>query len=136
MAGYSKTSLVKKLGIKEGFKIRLIHPPVNYFDLLESLPEGVELLEDNTRLANFIHFFAKDLATLKPLFFELENEIEQDGIIWVSWYKKASKIPSNLTEHIVRSAALSISLVDIKKCAVDEKWSGLKLVIRKENRNK
>jgi len=134
MAGYSKTPLIKKLGIKEGFKVRLIHPPENYLDLLGPLPEGVQLLENNAELANFIHFFAKDLATFQSEFFPLENEIEPGGIIWVSWYKKASKIPTDLTESIIRQTALTTTLVDTKKCAVDEKWSGLKLMIRKQFR--
>jgi len=134
MAGYSKTPLVKKLGIKENFKVRFIHPPDNILSLLGTLPEGVELLANNTQLANFVHLFAKDIATFEQSIFQLENEIERDGIIWVSWYKKANKIPTDLTEYIVRDTALTTSLVDIKKCAVDEKWSGLKFVIRKELR--
>lgn len=134
MAGYSKTPLVKKLGIKENFKVRFIHPPDNLLDLLGTLPDGVEILEDSTQLVNFIHLFAKDIATFEQYIFQLEKEIERDGMIWVSWYKKASKIPTDLTEYIVRATALTTSLVDIKKCAVDEKWSGLKLVIRKEYR--
>ena len=133
MAGYSKTPLVKKLGIKENFTVRLIHPPTNFLDLLGTLPDGVELADD-VPLANYIHLFAKDIATFEQFIFQLEKEIERDGIIWVSWYKKASKIPTDLTEHIVRATALTTSLVDVKKCAVDEKWSGLKLVIRKELR--
>lgn len=135
MAGYSKTPLVKKLGIKAGFKIRIINSPENYFDLLESLPEAVVLIEDDSQLVNFIHLFAKDLATFHDTFPPLESAIEKDGIIWVSWYKKASKIPTDLTEHLIRSTALSTTkLVDVKKCAVDEKWSGLKFMIRKELR--
>lgn len=131
MAGYSKTPLVKKLGIKENFKVRLIHPPDNFLTDLGTLPKGVIFLSDATQLANYIHLFAKDIATFEQYIFQLENEIERDGIIWVSWYKKASKIPTDLTEYIVRDTALTTSLVDTKKCAVDEKWSGLKLVIRK-----
>jgi len=134
MAGYSKTPLVKKLGIKEGFKIRLLHAPDYFLDLLGPLPDGVTILSDNARLANYVHLFAKDIATFEQHLFQLEKEIERDGIIWVSWYKKASKIPTDLTEYIVRSTALTTSLVDTKKCAVNEKWSGLKLVIRKEYR--
>ncbi len=134
MAGYSKTPLVKKLGIKENFKVRLIYPPANFLDLLGPLPDGVKFLSDHSKLANYIHLFAKDMATFEQFIFQLEKEIERDGLIWVSWYKKASKIPTDLTEHIVRDTALTTSLVDVKKCAVDEKWSGLKLVIRKELR--
>ena len=131
MAGYSKTPLIKKLGIKENYKVRLIHPPDNFLAALGTLPDGIEFITDNSRLANYIHLFAKDIATFEQYIFQLEKEIEKDGIIWVSWYKKASKIPTDLTEYIVRNTALTTSLVDTKKCAVDEKWSGLKLVIRK-----
>ena len=134
MAGYSKTPLVKKLGIKAGFKVRLIHPPENYLEMLGTLPKGLRLLENNKELANFIHFFAKDLTTFQSNFFPLENEIERNGIIWISWYKKASKIPTDLTESIIRETALTTTLVDTKKCAIDEKWSGLKLMIRKQLR--
>lgn len=134
MAGYSKTPLAKKLGIKENFKVRLIHPPTHFLQDLAPLPANLQFLSDNTILADYIHLFAKDLATFKSHIFQLENEIERDGLIWISWYKKASKIPTDLTEYLVRNIALTTTLVDVKKCAVDEKWSGLKLVIRKELR--
>lgn len=134
MAGYSKTPLLKKLGIKENFKIRLLHSPSNYFDLLEELPSGVVLLEDNSELADFIHLFAKDVATLENHFHQIKEDIVKNGMIWISWYKKASKMPTDLTENIIRNTALAAGLVDVKVCAVDEKWSGLKIVIRKENR--
>jgi len=134
MAGYSKMPLIKKLGIKENFKVRLIHPPTNYSSILGSLPDKITLLSECPPLANFVHLFAKDIETFKAHIFKLENEIERNGIIWVSWYKKASKIPTDLTESIVRNTALTTSLVDVKKCAVNDDWSGLKLVIRKELR--
>jgi len=134
MAGYSKTPLAKKLGIKENFKVRLIYPPSNFLDELAPLPKNLKFLSANTELANYIHLFAKDLSTFESHIFQLENEIERNGMIWISWYKKASKIPTDLTEYIVRGPALTTSLVDVKKCAVDEQWSGLKLVIRKELR--
>lgn len=134
MAGYSKTPLLKKLGIKENYKIRLIHPPINYFDLLSHLPKSVEVLEGNEELVDFIHLFAKDVATLETHFHQIKKEILKNGMIWISWYKKSSKIPTDLNENIVRNTALAHGLVDVKKCAIDEKWSGLKIVIRKENR--
>lgn len=134
MAGYSKTPLAKKLGIKENFKVRFIHPPTHFLRDLAPLPANLQFLSDNTILADYIHLFAKDLATFESHIFQLENEIERDGLIWISWYKKASKVPTDLTEYLVRNIALTTTLVDVKKCAVDEKWSGLKLVIRKELR--
>ena len=133
-AGYSGTPLVKKLGIKEGYKVRFINKPKNYFDLLEELPPGISQIK--TGNADFIHLFTK---SKKELAAELKKNIkalEQDGMIWVSWPKKASKIETDITEDVIREVALPMGLVDIKVCAVDDTWSGLKLVIRKENRRK
>ncbi len=132
-SGYSKKPLVKKLGIKEGAKIRIINSPQNYFKLLEDLPE-VEILDDNSSMADFIHLFSKSVEHFENQFFTIKNEIKKDGMIWVSWYKKASKIPTDLNEDIIRDTALSLGLVDVKVCAIDEKWSALKIVWRKENR--
>ena len=132
--GYSSTPLVKKLGIKPGFKVRFIHSPDNYLDLLGEIPEEVVILKSKRRLANFIHVFCKDVKTFEKEVVKLKDEIEKDGMIWFSWYKKASKIPTDLTESIVRNTILTMGLVDIKKCAIDDKWSGLKAVWRKENR--
>jgi hypothetical protein len=131
--GYSKRPLAKKLGIKEGAKVRLINPPEDYFDLLGELPE-IEYLEDNTQLVDFIHLFSKSAEHFGNQFLKLKDEIEKSGMIWVSWYKKASNIQTDLNENIIRNTALSLGLVDVKVCAVDEKWSALKIVWRKENR--
>ncbi len=132
-SGYSKQPLVKKLGIKEGAKIRIINAPEYYFELLGELPK-VEVLNNNSEKADFIHLFSKSVKELEDQLFILKEEIEKDGMIWVSWYKKASKIPTDLNENIIRDTALSLGLVDVKVCAIDEKWSGLKIVWRKENR--
>ena len=132
--GYSGTPLVKKLGIKQAFKVRFINAPDHYRSLLGDLPPEVEILETNDQKANFIHLFAKNVAEFEATFLPLIHEIEKNGMIWVSWYKKASKIPTDLNENIIRDTALSLGLVDVKVCAVDEKWSGLKIVWRKENR--
>jgi len=136
MAGYSATPLAKKLGLKPGFKIRLINEPDYYFDLFIDWPDNVQILTDNKIKKNFIHLFAKNIKEFEQHIRAIKNEIEQDGIIWVSWYKKATKIPTDLTEDIIRNTALAIGLVDIKVCAVDEVWSGLKLVIPVKNRTK
>lgn len=136
LAGYSATPLAKKLGIKEGFSVHLINQPSNYFDLFSDFPADVKLLNDKSVPKDFIHYFTK---SAKELFIELsalKPEIKPAGMIWVSWPKKASKIPTDVTEDIIRSFALSIGLVDIKVCAVDEIWSGLKLVIPVKDRNK
>jgi len=133
-SGYSKTPLIKKLGIKENYKIRLIQAPDDYFDLLGELPNHVKILKRKSKDLDFIHLFAKNQKVFDKYFFQIKNEIKKDGMIWVSWYKKASKIPTDLNEDIIRNTALANGLVDVKVCAVDEKWSGLKIVWRKENR--
>lgn len=133
-AGYSGTPLAKKLGIKEGFKILAVAEPNNYKDLLATLPEGVSILSEPRPDVDMVHFFTNSRDELfhgLPVYMRL---IKQDGAMWVSWFKRAAKLPTEITEDIVRDAALAIELVDVKVCAVDEKWSGLKLVIRKENR--
>jgi hypothetical protein len=134
MAGYSATPLAKKLDIKPGFKMRLINAPDHYFGLFTDMPSDVQLLEDKRAKKNFIHLFAKDVKTYETHIRELKNEIEQDGMIWVSWYKKSAKIPTDLSEDIIRNTALFIGLVDVKVCAVDDVWSGLKLVIPLKDR--
>ena len=128
-AGYSGTPLAKKLGIKEGAIVKLINQPDYYFDLFEDLPDDIDLSNETGKLKGVIHFFVKESAQLTKQLPILKKEIEQNGMIWVSWPKKASKVPTDITEDTIRNFALSIGLVDIKVCAVDEIWSGLKLVI-------
>ncbi len=127
--GYSGTPLAKKLGIKDGFKVRIINAPDHYTDLFDDMPANISFLKDSRSKKNLIHYFTKEEKDLLKNIFSLKNEIEQDGMIWVSWPKKASKIPTNITEDVIRKIALSNGLVDVKVCAVDEVWSGLKLVI-------
>ncbi len=134
MAGYSATPLAKKLGIKNGFKIRLINEPDYYFKLFTDLPIDIKILTDKKSKKNFIHLFVKTSNDLEKHIHHLKNEIEPDGMIWISWYKKSSKIPTDVTEDKIRNTALSIGLVDIKVCAIDDVWSGLKLVIPVKNR--
>ena len=133
-SGYSGTPLAKKLGIKEGFKIRLINSPEYYFELFTDLPENISILKDTKSKKNFIHCFVKQEKELHKNIPSLKNEILPNGIIWISWPKKASKVTTDVTEDLIRNLALASGLVDIKVCAVDEIWSGLKLVIRKERR--
>ena len=130
--GYSGTPLAKKLGIKSNFKIKLVNPPDYYFKLFSDLPENMKEVKDTKK--DFIHYFAKDAETLNKEIKGLKNELEQNGMIWISWYKKSSKIPTDVTENIIRDIALKNGLVDIKVCAVDEIWSGLKLVIPVKDR--
>lgn len=135
-AGYSGTPLAKKLGIKDGFRVLTVNAPNNYSQLLEPLPDKVSITEKPSNDIDVIHFFTNSRDELFRGLTKYKNFIKQDGTIWVSWYKKAAKLPTEITEDTVRDAALPIGLVDVKVCAVDDKWSGLKLVIRKENRTK
>ena len=133
---YSRTALEKKLGIKENFRIRLIEAPANYFDLFTEWPQNVEISEDSRIKKNLIHFFTKKFSTYHQMLPILKNEIEQNGMIWVSWPKKASGISSDISEDLIRTYALETGLVDIKVCSVSEKWSALKLVIPLKLRKK
>lgn len=132
--GYSGTPLAKKLGIKEGHMIVAVDPPENYVELLSPLPANVEIVEERRAEIDVFHLFTNSRDDLFRGLAEARGLIKQNGTIWVSWYKKAAKLPTEITEDTVREAALTLGLVDVKVCAVDEKWSGLKLVIRKENR--
>ena len=136
LAGYSSTPLAKKLGIKEGSVVRIVNEPANYFQLFSDWPAAVKPVKDRMVKKDVIHFFtadAKDLYKELPL---LKTEIKQAGMIWVSWPKKAAKMKTDITEDAIRAFALQIGLVDIKVCAVDEIWSGLKLVVPVANRVK
>ena len=132
--GYSGTPLIKKLGIKEGFKITIVNAPDNYFTLLGELPDNVQIIEDTDRPFDFVHIFTHTISEMGDLMQLYMDKISRDGMIWVSWHKKASKLPSEITEDDVRNTALSLGMVDVKVCAVDEQWSGLKIAIRVENR--
>ena len=129
MSGYSSTPLAKKLGIKQGSRMRLVNAPDDYFLLFDDFPEDVQFLDDDHSSKNCIHFFARKAAELLPALVDMKREIFPDGMIWVSWYKKASGISTDITEDLVRQIALANGLVDIKVCAVSDVWSGLKLVI-------
>lgn len=135
-AGYSGTPLAKKLGMKDGFTVLTVNAPGDYEQLLAPLPENITFPkpERSKGPVDLIHLFTNSRDELFAELSELRNLIKQDGAIWVSWYKKASKLRSEITEDIVREAAFPLGLVDVKVCAVDDKWSGLKLVIRRENR--
>ena len=137
-AGYSGTPLAKKLGIKEGMTVVTVDAPEYYNKLVEPLPEGVLIQDRPTAGENgsidLLHLFTNTRDGLFKGVADARHMIKQDGSIWVSWYKKAAKLPTEITEDTVREAALPLGLVDVKVCAVDEEWSGLKLVIRKENR--
>ncbi|MEO6333748.1 MAG: DUF3052 family protein [Pyrinomonadaceae bacterium] len=141
--GYSGKPLSKKLGITSGMIVVTVGAPDNYSDLVGQMPDDVLIIDAGARgvraksssgPADMVHVFTNSRDDLFRLLAEYKNLIKQDGTIWVSWYKRAAKLPTEITEDTIREAALPIGLVDVKVCAVDDKWSGLKLVIRKENR--
>jgi hypothetical protein len=133
-SGYSGTPLAKKLGIKAGFEIKLVNAPDHYFSLFTDLPGDLNFKDDPTTKKDLIHFFAKQEEAYLKTLPSLKEQIKPNGIIWVSWPKKASKIITDITEDTIRNYAIKIGLVDIKVCAVDEIWSGLKLVIPVKDR--
>jgi len=133
-SGYSGTPLAKKLGIKAGFNIALINAPEYYLDLFTDLPADLRINNEIDGWYDLIHLFVKDEATYLHYLPSLKNQIKPNGMVWVSWPKKASKIITDITEDIIRNEALQNGLVDVKVCAVDEVWSGLKLVIRLKDR--
>ncbi|MGZ4048940.1 MAG: DUF3052 domain-containing protein [Bacteroidia bacterium] len=132
--GYSGTPLAKKLGIKTGFKIKLINQPDYYFKLFTDLPDGIKEIPSKKIKKNFIHYFTKSSSELNTDIKFLRQEIEEDGMIWISWPKKSAKLQADIDETSVRDIALKNDLVDVKVCSVDETWSGLKLVIRLKDR--
>jgi hypothetical protein len=132
--GYSKTPLARKLGFKEGFIVRIVNEPVYYFELLADLPDNVIFTTDRDQPKNLVHYFVFDFAKLETDIDALRNEIFPAGSIWISWPKKASRMSTNVTEDLIRNLALTSGLVDVKVCAIDAVWSGLKLVIPLKNR--
>jgi hypothetical protein len=134
VAGYSGTPLAKKLGIKVGSRVFAHGALSNYRKLLAPLPDGVTIVARMSAETDIAHLFATRRADLAREIKLVLGKMPQDGVIWVSWPKKSSKVPTDITEDTIREVALPLGLVDIKVCAVDEMWSGLKLVIRRENR--
>jgi len=134
MAGYSGTPLTQKLGIKPGMVVVAIDAPENYRKLLEPIPSGVNFATRPVGNTKFVHLFVKERRALTEHLRQLRQKIAEDAVVWVSWPKKSSGVPTDVTEDVIRAVALPLGFVDIKVCAVDEVWSGLKLMIRRENR--
>ena len=140
-AGYSGTPLPKKLGLKDGQSLLFINLPPELDELGGSREfaqcSHCEWADLKTVGSGFdvIHGFCKSNAQLKTHLADLQSQIKADGMIWISWPKKASKILTDVSEDVIRAEALALDLVDVKVCAVDAIWSGLKLVIRKEKRH-
>jgi hypothetical protein len=135
VAGYSGTPLWKKLGYKTGLKAYVDGPPGDYMELL-AIPRDVQVTWLTTKESNMpiIHLFERDARTLRTKLDSYRKKIAADGVIWVSWPKKSSRAPTDITEDTIREVALPLGLVDIKVCAVDDVWSALKLVVRRERR--
>jgi hypothetical protein len=123
-AGYSGTPLPKKLGIKDGGNSAILNAPLGYAKSL-----GVKANSELKSELDFIQFFTKSRAELEKQLPRLRKALKPDGMIWISWPKKSSKVATDITEDVIRDTALGLKLVDVKVCAVDETWSGLKLVI-------
>ena len=134
MAGYSGTPLAQKLGIKPGHKIATIDAPAGYRKLLAPLPKGVAFTTEIAADAPFVHLFATKRQTLEKELKRLRRLLADTGVLWVSWPKKSSGVTTDITEDVIREVCLPLGFVDVKVCAVNETWSGLKLMIRRENR--
>src|SRR5579862_6904338 len=134
MSGYSGTPLAKKLGIKPGARLFLHAAPPNYAQLVAPLPPDVRTVPRIDGGTDLIHVFSSRRGELARLLQRARRAMRSDASVWVSWPKQASGVPSEVTEAVVRELALPLGLVDIKVCAVDEIWSGLKLVVRKAER--
>jgi hypothetical protein len=134
MAGYSLKSLVDKLGIKTGNTVVLVNAPNGYEKTLGKLPTKVKLSSHLKKNSDVVHYFTTEKIKLEKRFPSLVNSIVRNGMIWISWPKGASKVQTDLNENIVREIGLKCGVVDVKVCAIDETWSGLKFVIRIKDR--
>ena len=134
ISGYSGTPLAKKLGLKPGMRAWWLGVPDSVIAEIEREAPPVERLDSPEPPVDFAHIFVTSVAALDCELRMLLPLIARDGTIWVSWPKKASRVPTDITEDVIREIALPLHLVDVKVCAVDETWSGLKLVIRREHR--
>ena len=133
MAGYSGTPLVKKLGIKPGFNIAFVNPPSGFAKGLD-LPSNVTVNSRSRKQLDFVQLFVKSERELKTKFSAYAKRLEASGMLWVSWPKKSSGVVTDVSEGTVRAIGLAAGLVDVKICAVDEVWSGLKFVFRLKDR--
>jgi hypothetical protein len=131
VAGYSGTPLAKKLGIKDAHRVLLLGAPKEYERLLEPLPPGVVFTNKATSNVDIAHLFVTQQEELVKHLVSLRKKLKPDAALWISWPKKSAKVATTITEDSIRKAALPLGLVDIKVCAVDDVWSGLKLVVRK-----
>ena len=136
MAGYSGTPLVKKLGIKPGCRLAILQAPDDFDATLGELPGQVAVVRQLRTPCDVLLFFTKKRAELEKQFMRLMQNLDPVGGLWISWPKKASGVATDLTEDVIRELALANGLVDNKVCAIDETWSGLRLVVRVKDRPK
>jgi hypothetical protein len=135
MAGYSGTPLVKKLGVKEGFRVGLVNPPKGFEKELAPLPKNVTITVGRlAKSLDLILLFVESQKTLKKEFPKMALKLVENGMLWISWPKKASGILTDLSDNSVRQIGLDAGLVDVKVCAVNDIWSGLKFVYRLKDR--
>ena len=135
MAGYSGTPLVQKLGIKAGYNVAFVNAPPEFVQELD-LPPGVKTNLRSKKRFDFVHLFTMSEKDLQARFSQWAAKLAPAGMLWVSWPKKSSGVETDLSENVVREIGLRTGLVDVKICAVDEVWSGLKFVIRVKDRPK
>ena len=136
MTGYSGTPLPQKLGIKPGMILVAIDPPDNYRKLLEPIPSGVNFATRPVGKTKFVHLFVKERRALENHLRAVRQKIAEDAAVWVSWPKKSSGVATDLTEDVIRAIGLANGMVDVKVCAVDDVWPGLKFVFRLKDRPK
>lgn len=134
MTGYSGTPLAAKLGIKPGMVMRAVHAPKEYRELLAPLPDGARVTAGAGGRADIVHHFARRRGALAKALSAYRRELDAATPVWVSWPKKSAGVATDVTEDAIRALALPLGFVDIKVCAVSEVWSGLKLVVRREQR--
>jgi hypothetical protein len=134
MVGYSGTPLPKKLGIQAGTRLFVVGAPGHYRKLIDPIPKEARIVSTLDDAVDVVHVFATRRQDLSRFLTGALEKLRRDAPIWVSWPKKSAKVATDITEDVIREIALPLGLVDIKVCAVDETWSGLKLVIRKQNR--
>ena len=134
MAGYSGTPLAKKLGIRDGDRLVVVNAPTGYRALLDPLPDAVLFDQAVSVYTDIVHAFCMNRRDMETQLTLWRHQIRSDAFVWISWPKKAAKLATDITEDTVRAVALPLGFVDVKVCAVDEVWSGLKLVVRKSLR--
>jgi hypothetical protein len=135
MAGYSGTPLAKKLGIKEGSRIALVNAPKDFESELEDLPDDVQFIKRPQKSLDIILLFVLTERALARDFAKLSGRITANGMLWIAWPKKSSGVATDLSEQRVRQIGLNAGLVDVKVCAINEIWSGLKFVYRLKDRS-